>query len=257
MSVPKEALAGRTVIVTRPRSRSDALARELTRAGARVIAVPLIRIAPPPSFVALDRALRDLAAFDFVVFASRNAVERFFARAKALRLGRLNAPRRVFAIGPDTASAARARGWNVQPLADRFDGGSLARAIKGVRGRRVLIPRAASGREELPRELRRRGAVVVCASAYRTVADRAGAARLRSAARGGVDAVTFTSPSTVEKFMSALGAPRAKRLLEGATAVSIGPVTSAALKRRGLRSIQAPQATAAAMIEALSTHFAP
>jgi uroporphyrinogen III methyltransferase/synthase len=72
---------------------------------------------------------------------------------------------------------------------------------------------------------------------YRTVPARgAGVRRLRKALiRGGVDAVTFASAQTVKHFASAVGRGVLRRMPRTIRIVSIGPVTSRACRRAGLR----------------------
>ncbi len=241
-------LEGRTIVVTRAQGQAEDLCLRLRRKGARVVEAPLIRFVDPPSFTRLDGALARLAAYDAIVFTSVNAVDRFFARARRLGLGRPAPPKKLFAVGPQTAQALRAAGWPTAVPGRRF---SLAC------GQRALLPRALVAAADLPRWLRRHGATVLVAPAYQTVLDDAGARRLRRAcASRRIDAVTFTSGSTVDRFVAQLGAAAARRLLKRAAAGSIGPITSQALRAHGLGSIvQARLPTARSLCSALELHF--
>jgi uroporphyrinogen III methyltransferase / synthase len=244
-------LQGRTIVVTRPDSDGDPLAEGLRRAGATVICAPAIRLIPPRSWKPLDRALKDLGGFDALVFTSANAVDAFFDRAELLGV-RPARPERLFCIGPATLKALKTQGWKAATLPGESRAEGLTKLFKDVRGWRVLIPRAARAREVLPKFLRKAGAVVVVAPAYRTVADRDGLRRLKGLAATPVDAVAFTSASTVDQTAQALGRAGMRRLFARARAASIGPITTRALGRRGVLSpIQAPQASAAALCRAL------
>ncbi|HEY1965248.1 MAG TPA: uroporphyrinogen-III synthase, partial [Acidobacteriaceae bacterium] len=59
-------LAGRTIVVTRPRQQVSRLSRELEALGARVIELPTIEIVPPDSYEPLDAALRDLPQYPWL-----------------------------------------------------------------------------------------------------------------------------------------------------------------------------------------------
>lgn len=238
-------LSGRTVIVTRPRASSQALAAALRRRGARVVFAPLIRTAPPRSWRALDAALMRLDSFDAVVFASANAVAAFFDRASRRLKAPPRAPRTIAAVGPATARALAARGWRASVIPEERRAEGLARALRLPRRARVLIPRAERGREALPRLLRAGGARVTAATAYRTLADEGGRRALRRALAEGADAVCFASGSAVASAADALGAARARRAFRSCAAVAIGPTTAAALRARGLT----PAATAASANE--------
>lgn len=241
-----------TVLVTRPRGLEAGLAAALRRGKARVVHAPAIRTAKPRSYAALDRALRRLGTFDAAVFTSASGVNAFFARARAT-LGRRPArPGRLWAIGPATARALARHGWKRARTPGVYDGASLARSIirkegrRAVRRARFLIPRAESAREDLPRILRKAGARVTVAAAYRTAADPEGIRLIRRAVRKGEpDWVTFTSPSTVDRFVDAVSPAGARRFFALARAASIGPITSAALRRRGISpAVQAEDYTA-------------
>ena len=256
--VPSQPLSGRTILLTRAEGARGPLSAGLRALGAKVLRAPVIRAAPPASWRRLDSALRRLEGFDAAVFASPLAVAGLFSRARALGLAKPRPPRRVFAVGPRTAQALRRRGWRARaPKAHHAR--ALADLMGEVRGWNILLPRAAAGRELLPRLLRARGARVHAAAAYRTLPDAACAQRVRRLARsGGLSAVTFTSGSTVENFLELLPADLRRRLFRRAIAASIGPVTSAALRRRGLRpAVEASRATMPCLCRALARHFSP
>jgi uroporphyrinogen III methyltransferase/synthase len=134
----------------------------------------------------------------------------------------------VAAIGPGTAAALSEHGISADVVPDRFVAEGLIEALAGIEIGRVLVARAAQARDVLPDALRARGAEVDVLALYETVAEPLSEAQL--AAVGGADYVTFTSSSTVRFFLDAA----AERLSERTRLVSIGPVTSAALRERGV-----------------------
>ncbi|TBR19439.1 hypothetical protein EPO15_14195 [bacterium] len=246
-------LKGLRVLVTRPKAQAGPLSRRLSALGASVVAAPLVKTVPPASWKGLDASLRRMAAYDAAVFASANAVEAFFGRARSvLRLPPL-APPQVYAVGPATAKALAKHGWHCAALPDAFDGAALARRMGRVRGQHVLIPRSAIGREELPAVLRRAGARLDLPTAYRTVPDPAGTRALRRAAREGFDWAAFASPSAVSAFAAALGARETARTLKEVRTASIGPATSAALRALGAEpSVEAKPSTGDALAAAVA-----
>ncbi len=222
-------LAGRTVVVTRPRAPSAPLAAALRALGARVVFAPLIRALPPRSWRGLDAALRGFESFDAVAFASANAVEFFFARAKALR-ARPARTRAVAAVGAATARTLAAHGWKATVVPEDARAEGLARSLKLPRGARGLLPRAQRGLELLAKRLAASGAVVTRATAYRTVPDAAGRRELRRALAARADAVCFASGSAVASAAVALGKAGLRRALRGGA-----PVPAAALLALGAR----------------------
>jgi uroporphyrinogen-III synthase len=228
-------LAGRTVVVTRPRVPSAPLAALLSGLGARVVVAPLIRTLPPRSWTDLDAALRGLAGFDAVAFASAAAVESFFARAKALRL-RPARPRVVAVVGAATAQALAARGWKATVVPEDARAEGLVRSFNLPRGARVLLPRAEHGLEFLPKRLAASGAVVTRATAYRTVPDGAGRRVLQRALAAGADAVCFASGSAVSSAAAVFEGTSFRRAFRDCAVVAIGPTTAEDLRAFGVHA---------------------
>lgn len=235
-------LFGLTVAVTRARAQASELASRLRALGAEVIEAPAIRINP------LDGPAPDLADYELVCLTSANGVELLFERLGAAGLdARAFAGARVAAIGPGTAAALGRHGIRADVVPERFLAEGLLEALAaGEPVSRVLVARAAEGRDVLPESLRARGAEVDVVALYETVAEPLGDEQLAALERA--DYVTFTSSSTVAFLLEAVRAPR----LENARLVSIGPVTSSALRERGLEpDVEASQHDIDGLVEAL------
>lgn len=230
-----QTLTRHTAIVTRPRALSASLASALKAQGLKIVFAPLIKTVPPRSWRALDEALRDLACYDAVVFASANAVDAFFDRARAIIRKRPAPPPLTAAVGPATAKALERYGWKASVVPEDSRAEGLAAALRMRKGSRVLIPRAERGREILGILLRKAGMKVTQATAYRTLSDHDGRRVLRQALANGAQAVLFASPSAVKSAANALGRARMKRVFLKIAAVAIGPTTAAALKAHGVR----------------------
>jgi len=248
-------LAGRTVAVTRAASQAAPLCEALAARGARVVAFPTIVTEPARDPEPVRRAVASLEAYAWIVFTSANAV-RFFAEHLAARAGgRLPPGVHVAAVGSATAEALAEHRIRVDAIPEEFVGVRIAAALGDLAGRRVLLPRADLGRPETPDALRAAGALVDDVTVYHTVPAAADPAALAALAAG-VDAVTFTSPSTFTNFAALLGR-RADRLLAGAVVASIGPVTSAAIRAAGFPvHVEPAEHTMSALVDALETHFA-
>ena len=226
-------LDGKWIVITRAREQAKAFADDLKKLGAGVILFPTIRIVPPPSFRPLDRAVRNLESFDWLIFTSSNAVEYFHGRLRRFRKGVDFKRLRTCAIGPVTARAMRRAGIPVNKVSPDYVAESILSVLPKVRGQRILIPQALKAREMLPKVLKERGARVIAVPCYRTVLDRTGLKAFRKRLRKGpMDCVTFTSSSTVRNFIRLLGR-RFARANPSTVAASIGPITTEALKRHG------------------------
>jgi uroporphyrinogen III methyltransferase / synthase len=218
-------LHGRSVAVTRARAQASALAARLRALGAGVVEAPAIRIE------ALAGEAPDVTAYDLICLTSPNGVHLLFERLRgAGRDARSLAGATVGAIGPGTAAALREHGIEADVVPERSVAESLVDALRDVPAKRALIARAAEARDVLPDALRQRGAQVDVVALYETVAEPLDH-RTLAAARS-ADYVTFTSSSTVRFFLDAAGGDAG--LSDGTRIVSIGPVTSAALRDHGL-----------------------
>jgi uroporphyrinogen III methyltransferase / synthase len=223
--LPERPLAGLTVAVTRARAQASGLAGQLRELGASVVQAPVVRMQPLPG-PALDPA-----PYDLICVTSPNAADELFARLNAGgRDARSLAGARIASIGPGTTRALLAHGITVEIEPERFVAEGLVEALADTTAKRALIARARGGRELLPDALRARGIEVDALDLYETVVEQLDEATLARA--GGADYITFTSGSTVRNFLAAGGGRTT--LSTQTQIVSIGPVTSEALREHGL-----------------------
>ncbi len=250
-------LRGRCIAVTRPAVPGDEFVAGLERLGAEVLVTPLIRIDDPPDPVALREAVRAAESYDWIVFTSANAVDRFVAARLESGLSPWPAgATRVCAVGPATGAAIERVGGRVDGTPAEYVGEGVATAITAsgpVQGKKVLFPRAAGARPVVATSLRRAGADVDDVVAYRTVSEAAGVAELRGRlGLGEVDVVTFTSSSAVRSFAAQVGADVGRALV-----ACIGPITAATAREAGLAvAIEAGEYTTGGLVAAIVNHLA-
>ena len=252
-------LFGTRVLVTRPRQQAAEMVAALREAGAEAVVQPMLRLLPPPDPAPVDAALARLDAYDALVFASVNAVRFFAERAAELGVDLAGCAGAVFCVGPTTAEAARAAGLPVRGVPERrFDAEGLLAVIEkefSPAGRRFLVPRAAAAREVLPENLQRAGATVECVTVYRSAPPDVDPEAIRAPlVAGEIQALTFTSPLTVENFTALLDTA-ARSAAARCWIASIGPVTAEALRREGLEPDVMPErADTADLVAALAAH---
>ena len=235
-------LAGKRILVTRAREQAGRLAEALEAEGAEVLRLPTIEILPPETYAPLDSALRAIAGYDWLIVTSANG-----ATALANQLRVLAIPIRdlqhlqIAAIGPSTAAALSRMGLCVSTMPGEYVAEAVVSLLQDkVAGKRVLLARAAVARDVIPEQLRRHGADIHVVETYRTVIPAGSAEQVSQTLSKGnplPDAVTFTSASTVNNFFALLTAARVE-LPHGLRAVSIGPITTAALEAHAWQPAQ-------------------
>jgi len=235
-------LFGRKVVVTRAREQASELVDRLHRLGAETVELPAITIDEPgDGGAALRGAALRVGHYDWVIFTSANAVERFCAR---LHDARSLAGVRVAAIGPGTAGALRSFGVEPDLVPENFVAESLIEVFPFGNGE-VLLPRAAVAREVLPESLRAKGWRVDVVEAYLTRPAEPSASALAEA--GKADAITFTSSSTVTNFLHVAGLDAVPPVV-----VCIGPVTAETAREAGLTvDVVAEEHTIDGLVQAL------
>lgn len=244
-------LRGKTILVTRARAQSQELTVQLEALGAAVIHCPTIEVVPPSSWAQLDASIGKIKEYDWIVFTSANGARFFFRRLGEMRSEGVEAlaAHVVCAIGQATARAIDAAGAVAHVTASDSKGEGALTAIidhvggdENVRGLRFLIPRARVARETLPAGLRSLGAHVDAVETYQTVKPDIQPERIiRLFKENSIDAITFTSSSTVSNFAELVGLTDLSDLLGTTLVACIGPVTAETAVSHGLGRIIQPE----------------
>ncbi|MBC8439257.1 MAG: uroporphyrinogen-III C-methyltransferase [Deltaproteobacteria bacterium] len=226
----KRPLFGKRIVVTRARAQASGLVSTLSKLGALCIEIPTIQIVPPEDTAPLKKSIENIKDYDWLVFTSVNGVKFFFDTLFDMGLdvrvlGHLN----FACIGPVTKERLKNYGILSDILPKTYRAESVIEAFSRVdiKDKRVLLPRAKQARTILPEELTKMGAQVDDVVAYETRLNSDGKKELISLLEDNeIDAITFTSSSTVSNFMSLLESKNAKKLLKNVVTASIGPITS-------------------------------
>jgi len=250
-------LFGQRIVITRRTGQAGSLAARLAELGADVLEVPTIKVTEPSERMALVDALLELNSYEWLVFTSANGVtaffDLFFKQFKDLRdIGGV----RIAAVGPATAARLRELHLQVDLMPEVYVGTKIAAAFKkyqNIENVKICLLRAEVASRDLPDALQELGAIVDDIPVYRTVAeteDHTGAAaRLLEE---GADWVTFTSSSTVEHFHARFDLPKLLKQFPRLKLASIGPETSKAIAKLGLKpQLEAKEHTTDGLVAAL------
>lgn len=252
-------MRGKRIVITRAQHQAGELASLLSRYGAEALLYPCIAIVPPEDTRQLDRAVWEMAsgAFDWLVLTSANAVK---ILAQRLATTDLLPPSHLAlaCVGPATAEAAQTL-LNMQASAvpEDYVAEALVELIKPVLPARVLLLQAEKARPVLREQLAAAGATITALTAYRTVQGEGGVHLSSLLKTRQVDAITFTSASTVEHCVRRLQAEGAGlELLVHVCLACIGPVTAQAILAAGLVvGVMPVEHTIEGLVEALEAYF--
>ena len=252
-------LAGKRFLITRPQAQSADFVSLLEQQGASTVCIPTIEIIAPESWAPLDFVMRDLDEFDIVILTSVNGVAAFFERLLETNqyYGTLT-DMLVVAVGPKTAHAIEENHIHPDLIPeDHRAEGVVAELLKyGVKGKRILYPRAEIARSLIIDQLTAAGAEVVAPVAYRTVLTERNGDRIRDLlAAGTLDAVCLSSSSTFNNFVEMVGGCL-KELLGNTKLFSIGPQTSETIRKHGFKVDLEPESwTLDALVQAMVEYY--
>lgn len=242
-------LAGCRVLLTRPRdliSKTAALFREK---GAEVLEMPSICIKPKTDQKQLSSALETMDSYDWIVFTSINGVRIFFEEMKKQKKDiRILGSCRIAAIGAGTKKALEEKGLFCDLMPEHYDGVSLGRSLADILSgtEHILIPRAASGNQELIQILKKiPGILIDDIGIYETCCENWRLVPVKEMIEAGeIDWAVFTSASTVHGFASVL----ADTDMKGLKAACIGSQTAKAAKALGMNVFTGEQAAIESLV---------
>jgi uroporphyrinogen III methyltransferase/synthase len=236
-------LKGITVVVTRAASQASELSEALESYGAKVFVCPTIEIREPDSFDRLDEALDHLYGYDWLIFTSANGVEFFMKRLaeRGLNVADLDEIK-VCAIGRRTADKLLNAHIHVDVVPSQSTAEGVFTALtefvggtEHLQALNILLPRAAVGRDVLPKTLEDAGARVDVVPTYQTVLpENLDRGRFRAMLAGSGDCIAFTSPSTIKNLAKLFDTHDLGNALPGVVIACLGPITAATAAEYGL-----------------------
>lgn len=249
------ALHGLRLWVTRPRNQSAPLIASLRSAGAEVVALPLLEIAPPLDLGPLDHALAQLDTFDLAVFVSPSAFDAVLERLPGGWPTQLPAA----VMGPGSALRARERGIaKIIAPSGQFDSAGLLQepALQQLAGQRVVLFRGDGGRDELPQTLVQRGAELTLIAAYRRLPPAFDEAHLRAELAAGCHGLIVSSSEAVQ-YLFRLAGGATRQQLQSVLYFAPHPRIVAALSAEGATRIELTGVGDAGITETILNHFSP
>jgi uroporphyrinogen III methyltransferase/synthase len=256
-------LFGKHMVVTRTREQASELVALLEENGADCLEYPTLHMEPALDYKVLNDALANIGDYKWLLFTSLNAVTWFFKHLYKHNMDarNLGGPK-IAVVGRATAKKLLNYGLKADLIPKKFTGEGLAEALiqTGVKGSKILLPRAEKAREILPEMLEEAGAGVAVAPVYRNVPPQGRKDELRERLeKRTIDLVTFTSSSTVDNFLTMVDAESDEelhRLMDPVKIAVIGPITADTVQKHGLQiDIQPKQYTIVDMVHSIVTYY--
>lgn len=221
-------LFGKNICVTRSEKQSTSLKQKLRELGAEVTAIHSIEIKSTASN--LDNYINKLEEYNHILFTSANSVDIFFDYLKEKRYDIRGLKAKISTIGKATSEALEKRGIISFLMAREFIGEGLVEKLKPhiKKGEKILLPCSSKSRAYVYDELIEAGAEVDRVFIYDTVCGNVRNAK----AFDEVDAVFFTSPSTVTNMVEMVGIEAIKQK----KAIAIGRKTNEPLEKLGIKA---------------------
>ena len=246
---------GKVIGITRPVERSQAAVEIVTQHGGIPLVVPTLELESFASESLLDLCQR-ASALDWIIFTSPASLESLFTYCPDFK-EKLNPQCQVAVIGPRTERVLNDYSITADIVPKNYTAEGLLEEFQDIDlyKKKVGVPRTFKARNVLPEGLKKMGATVYLAEAYKSTKPK-DTSKVKllvdDIIQGKVDAVTFTSPLTVTNLFEISG-DKEEELIdsfkEGKVLVAaIGPITQKPLDERGIKSIIPPKYTVKAML---------
>ncbi len=253
-------LRNKTIVITRAIEQSKESSETFKQLGANVIIFPTLDIVPPDSWSQFDSIITGKAKIDFIIFTSAYAVKMFTLRCNELNV-KLDFNRiKIVAVGNKTAAICERHNIPVHIIPQKYSANGVINELSNydLESKVIFIPRSAIGREELPEELEKLGAIIKSAPAYNVSIPppeiiKDNLERLRQSTP---DIFIFTSPSTFENFLTILKISEPVNYFVRSEVAAIGPSTKTAIENRGVHvSIMPDEYTIDGLAKAIVEYY--
>lgn len=256
----KKPLLKKRIIVTSPEPGASKIASHLEELGAETIKLPVIKITPVKNFRRIDKAIKEIENYDWIIFTSQNGIDLFLKRFILKRKNIKDFKKIKFAtIGKVTSEKLKEYGINASFVPKKYTSEALVAGLRkhSLKGKNILIPRALEASNVLPEWLRKMGAKTDEIVVYRIQNKRVKIKKVKSLLKESkIDAIAFTSPSGVKSFFNLFAKKDLKSYFKNTKIASIGPVTSKAIEKFGIKADIVPKKyTVKALVEAIESNF--
>lgn len=255
-------LNGKRILVTRPAHQAQKLCNLLKEAGAEVFCLPLLTIGAPKSWKDFDAAFKSLSEYQWIIFASANAVESTIERAQALKLVESLHKIEIACVGKATAACLEELGLTPSVVPNNFVAESLIEQLKKKGPGKALWPKTTKGRLLIKDDLEKLGWKVDVVHSYITEGPEDPHACARELANmlreKNIDVITLTSSETVLQLhaINDMCKTEFSTSIDKLKLAVIGPETAKTCQTLFSRvDIQAEEYSMKGLVEALCNYY--
>ncbi|WP_102345375.1 uroporphyrinogen-III synthase [Bacillus sp. Marseille-P3661] len=232
-------LQGKRILVTRAKEQASSLSKKIKEHEGYPIEIPLIKFQAPANIEVVEKTLKNLASYDWVVLTSTNGVNYFFSYFEQfnIRLPETNRPQ-IAVVGKKTYQALENKGIKANLVPEAYVAESLFEEMKAVvrPNDKVLLARGNLARTFLLEQLKDLGIKTDDLVIYETVINKEEQTNLLKLLKNNlIDIITFTSSSTVTYFLDLLNGTDWKEYIKDITFACIGPITENTALKAGIK----------------------
>ncbi|HSW97229.1 MAG TPA: uroporphyrinogen-III synthase [Candidatus Saccharimonadales bacterium] len=238
----KASLQNKIIVVTQPEPENKTFQNNLSQEGATVYTFPTIKIMENLLDEKIDKILENIASYDWIIFTSVKGVTSFMHILEKLKINKnILRNKKIGAVGPRTAYKIQSYGLSVQFIPKTYTSEYLAKEIKDITHKKILLARSDIAPKKLIRDLERKKGIVTDIPTYKTryitTSDLIFEKMIKT---DKIDFITFTSPSTVQGFFKRIINEEVRNKLYTIPVLCIGPVTKKATEKFGFKYIFTP-----------------
>lgn len=233
-------LQGKKVLIPRDKNQAKPFADLVAQKGGVPVIIPLLAFRPVQNRDELVPLLEGLDDYDWIIFTSGTTVETFFSFLPENR----NLSAKIAAIGEKTAEALKAKHVTVAFVPSEYVAESFVKEFltRVQPGEKVLIPKGNLARNVIVSSLREHGVIADEVTIYETYfPEESKRLLLEALERRELDILCFTSPSTVDHFMSVVNCGGLHEKLNDCIVACIGPIAKKRAEKHGLRVDVVPE----------------
>ena len=224
-------LKDKIIISTRPTNIHDDLPELLTKAGATVVSLPMIKIEQTQLSATEEKSLQNIDQFQWVIFTSKNGVVSFFKQLIEIKSNTtLPNNLKIAVIGKNTAAELDYYGYAPYFTANENSSDGLLKELKekhSLQNQNILLALGNLADDKLETELSKTNSITRV-NTYQTVKPKSADPKiLDTISINKYDLIVFTSPSTFNNFCHFYGTENISKV----KIASIGAVTSEAIRQ--------------------------